>query len=120
MKHSSEQQKAVNKAVTYMSILRGTYVAYNRIDIHVYVTALFTILFQVQVDPFGSNGPASWPILTEFRTDSISLVEESPKMKKQYCFGMYTQVVGDLYHGLLGTKNSGVVINNRCRKFQFS
>ena len=88
MKHSSEQQKAVNKAVTYMSILRGTYVAYNRIDI--YVRALFSILFQVQIDPFGSKGPASWPILIEFRTDSISLVEESPKMKKQYCFGMYT------------------------------
>ena len=77
---------------------RGTYVAYNRIDI--YVRALFSILFQVQIDPFGSKGPASWPILTEFRTDSISLVEESPKMKKQYCFGMYTQVVGKLYHGL--------------------
>ena len=57
------------------------------------LTALLSILFQVQIDPFGSNGPASWPILTEFRTDSISLVEESPKTKKQYCFGMYTQVV---------------------------
>ena len=118
MKHSSEQQKAVNKAVTYMSILRGTYVAYNRIDI--YVTALFSTLFQVQINPFGSNGPASWPILTEFKTDSISLVEESPKMKKQYCFGMYKQVVRELYHELLYTKNSGMVINNSCRKFQFS
>ena len=93
---------------------RGAYVAYNRI--YIYVTALFSILFQVQIDPFGSKGPASWPILTEFRTDSISLVEESPKMKKQYCFGMYTLLVGDLYHRLLCTKNSGMAINNRLPK----